>query len=269
MVSVGVPVVVAAAPVCLTIESVRLGPGGAAAVTANVSEPMPPARGSIVTVYVSVAGRVTGVPVAVGPVTTRKSSCEPSEAVRSTSATGIVLADTPIVTCWPAVPSNVRVAFSPGVAIVTVVSWPIAVCPVLSGTRLRVTDIEPVAAPTGSTTSVYVPATAGSWIVSPKAVAPEANHEEPTEKPSGPSTSSRAPVIVLPEIDALRASPPAAENVRSATSPGVPIAIDSGTPISIVPMFSGTVRTENVSEPTFASNGSTTSEYTPVLGATN
>ncbi len=45
-----------------------------------------------------------------------------------------VLPDTVNVIFWPAVPVNVRSAFSPIVVVVTVVGVPIAVVPVLSGT---------------------------------------------------------------------------------------------------------------------------------------
>src|SRR5678815_2382235 len=74
-----------------------------------------------------------------------------------TSTCGYVLFDSVNVNFCPAVPGNVRIAFSPITVVVTVVDDPIAVVPRLSGTDRRRKVSDPVNVDRGSIVIVYVP----------------------------------------------------------------------------------------------------------------
>ena len=90
----------------------------------------------------------------------------------------------------------------------------------------------------GSTVIVYVPVTASVNALR-VAVGPEANNVA-TLLPLGLRTMRSTPGIVLPETDKLTLCPAVALNVRTATSPIVPIVTVVGVPIAVVPVLSGT-----------------------------
>ena len=96
--------------------------------------------------YVPVTGNVNTSwnPVAADPRTAPPRTTTARVAHRQIDPIRNVLPDTDIVSFCPAVPANVRTAFSPIVVVVTVVADPIAVVPVLSGTAANKNVTVPV-----------------------------------------------------------------------------------------------------------------------------
>ncbi len=241
----------------------------------NVSVPTNWFCGSTVIVYVPVACNVNVSRKAVAAKTDNAVTNPPlgSRTVRTTPAPAskMLLLVTNKVTFCPAVAVNVRTATSPIVAVVTVVGAPIVVEPKLSGTAFKVNVRVPVSWICGSTVIVYVPVV-GSVNVSWKAAADKTDSAV-TNPPFGSRTLRSAPAppprMVFPATDNVTFWPAVAANVRTATSPIVPIVTAVGVPIVVVLTLSGTAPRTNVSVPVNWFCGSTVMVYVPVAGRVN
>ena len=150
------------------------------------------------------------------------------------SATGIVLPVTVRVSFCPAVAVNVRTATSPIVPMVTVVGVPIAVVPTLFGTAFKV--------------NVSVPTCVVARIDGDRVRSGDGQGEHVAEgrrrrgRQQGDwyyrlesRTMMSATGIVLPVTVRVSFCPAVAVNVRTATSPIVPIVTVVGVPIASCP----------------------------------
>src|SRR5918996_2375407 len=143
----------------------------------------------------------------------------------------------------PAVPLKSRRASCPGTEVVTITRTPSAtiVSTTSEGTSSSVSVSPPVFAPTGSTTTVYVPVT-GSVLPSRKPPFVP-TFVEAIVVPSGRRRETVVPLRIDPIVTSVIRSetswPAVPAKATRAFCPGVPTVTRSGAPVTIVSVTSG------------------------------